>query len=422
MGLIGSFAWIMAGNATYTLCQWAIIVLVAKLSTPEVVGSYAWGLAITAPVMLFCNLQLRALQATDAAGVHPFSAYFALRVLTTGVALLTVVAIVLVLRRPLDTVLVTLAVAAVKAVDNISDITYGLMMRHERMRDVGLSYIVRGLLSVTIVGLSFALTRSLALAVSLMAITSLAVLALLDWRNTLRTLGVHGGGPGLALSLVQAPARELAGLAWLGLPLGAASLLMSWHAAVPIYFLEAHHGLAAVGLFASLSYLALGLRLPVEALAHAASPRVGRLLLEDPRRARRLLTLMVAMGGGFGLAGMLGSAALGSQVLALFYQPDYARHPDVLVLLMASSAVYAVCGILGVALTAARYTWLQLVILSVSLLANVALSSTFIPVHELRGAAWGSLGGSFVWVLAAWGAVFARRPSRQTQVPLVGGG
>ena len=58
--LCADFSWTFAGNAIYAGGQFAMLMLLAKLVPPELVGQYALGLAIVYPVMMLTNLQLRA--------------------------------------------------------------------------------------------------------------------------------------------------------------------------------------------------------------------------------------------------------------------------------------------------------------------------------------------------------------------------
>src|SRR4029079_4222728 len=81
-----NISWISVGNGIRAGCQWGMIAALAKLGTPQIVGQYSLGLAITAPIFLLTGLQLNAIQATDAASEFSFSNYFTLRVLDAGVA------------------------------------------------------------------------------------------------------------------------------------------------------------------------------------------------------------------------------------------------------------------------------------------------------------------------------------------------
>src|SRR4051812_23472007 len=73
----------LSGNLVYAGCQSGVLVALAKLGTPQVVGVYALPLAITSPVMLLSNLQLREVQAPAARREYSPGEYLALRLLCT---------------------------------------------------------------------------------------------------------------------------------------------------------------------------------------------------------------------------------------------------------------------------------------------------------------------------------------------------
>lgn len=82
-----NFSWTFVSNVVYAACQWGMLVVIAKLGSPEMVGQFTLGLAVTAPVMLFTSLHLRAVQATDAKQQYIFGDYLGLRLISTGLAL-----------------------------------------------------------------------------------------------------------------------------------------------------------------------------------------------------------------------------------------------------------------------------------------------------------------------------------------------
>ena len=59
LGLRGNFAWMLVGNGVYAATQWGVLVVIAKLGAPELVGRFALGLAVCAPVFLLSRLALR---------------------------------------------------------------------------------------------------------------------------------------------------------------------------------------------------------------------------------------------------------------------------------------------------------------------------------------------------------------------------
>src|ERR1700730_18006925 len=79
LSLQQNFAWTTIGNVVYSACQWAIVCLLAKLGSPEMVGQYALGLAVTTPVLMLGQLNLRAVLATDVGERHTVRDYCGLR-------------------------------------------------------------------------------------------------------------------------------------------------------------------------------------------------------------------------------------------------------------------------------------------------------------------------------------------------------
>src|ERR1700680_3696421 len=55
LSLRRNFAWTLAGNLIYTACQWAVLIVIVKSTTPAMVGQFALALAVTAPIMILAN-------------------------------------------------------------------------------------------------------------------------------------------------------------------------------------------------------------------------------------------------------------------------------------------------------------------------------------------------------------------------------
>src|SRR5215216_2303218 len=156
-----NFSWTLTGNAVYAASQWGMLVVLAKLSSPEKVGEFALGLAITAPVIMFTNLSLRSVQATDAKHQHQFGDYLALRLITSALALLIITGIVFLAGYREETALVILTIGVAKAIESISDVFYGLLQQQECMERIAKSMMIKGPLSLIALGLGILLTGSI---------------------------------------------------------------------------------------------------------------------------------------------------------------------------------------------------------------------------------------------------------------------
>jgi O-antigen/teichoic acid export membrane protein len=153
-----NFSWTLTGNTVYAASQWGILVLLAKIGNPEIVGQFTLGLAVTAPIFMLTNLQLRAIQATDATQRFRFNDYLGLRLLGTGIALLIVLGITLLGYRQ-ETGLIILLIALAKALESFSDVVYGLLQQHEQMDRVAISLMLRGVFSLVSLGVGLYLTH-----------------------------------------------------------------------------------------------------------------------------------------------------------------------------------------------------------------------------------------------------------------------
>src|ERR1700753_1964641 len=94
-----NFSWTFVGNVIYSGCQWCMLVVLAKLGNPTMVGQYGLALAIATPVYALSTLQLRAVLTT---GVHErihFGEYLGFRLLTTVISMLVIFGMAFGLRR-----------------------------------------------------------------------------------------------------------------------------------------------------------------------------------------------------------------------------------------------------------------------------------------------------------------------------------
>lgn len=376
LSLAANFSWTLAGNLVSALCQWGMLVALARLGNPEAVGKYTLALAVAAPAFMFTNLQLRAVQATDARNLYGLGDYFGLRLATSAAAVVGLVAFAAAGPWPWETAAALLAVTAAKAVESISDVCYGWRQRREEMDHIGVSLMLRGGSSLAAFAAAYYLTRSVVWSVAALAGAWLAVLLAYDLR---------GVRPGLGWDLNFG---ALARLAWLAFPLGIVMMVISLNSNIPRYLIAHSLGEAGVGVFAALACITAGGGTIVDALGQAATPRLAGACAQGDRRE-----FGWTLFGLMGVAGLLGAGGVGvawlagRPFLALFYGPDYAARNDVFVWLMVASAAGYLASSLGYAVTATRYFAAQAPMFLAVTAATALGCWLLVPVHGLRGAA-----------------------------------
>ena len=378
--LRANFAWTLAGNVLYGACQWGMLSALAKLGSPSIVGQFTLGLAVAAPVFMFTNLQLRAVQATDVNVEHGFANYFTLRLLATLLGLVAIVALLPFAGASSAVRAVLLLVAVSKCIECMSDLTAGLLQREEQLRRVAISLMMRGVASVLVFSLAFAYFRNLAISVAAMSGVWLAVLLLYDVPNVRLLIGRNS-------PFLRFDRHELRRLTVLGLPLGWVATFGSLNANIPRYFLQHYLGLADQGIYASLAYLVVAINLVVAALSVSVTTRLARLFAEgNQRQFVRLLTQLSMIGVLIAAVGVPLTFLVGRPLLTLLYRPEYADHVGLLALFVGIAGLGTIGTFLFCGLTAAREFRSQVPVYLTATLIVIAGSALLVPRWGLSGA------------------------------------
>lgn len=383
LSLRHNFAWTLLGNVCYAASQWAILIVLTKTTSPEVVGRFALALAVTGPIIIFASLQLRSVQVTDAAREYAFGDYLALRLGTVVLALAIIAVVAMGGGFRWEVAAVILAMGFARCIEAVSEVYLGLFQSHERMDLVSRSTILKATLSLAGFTAGLFATGSLVGAVAGLATAWFLVFLLFDFRQG-REFAPAGA---LARSLAQP--RRLFALAWLALPLGIGSVLAALEINVPRYFIERQFGERELGIFAAMAYIAaIGGQL-INALGQSASPRLAQYHAAGDRKAfHRLLLKLVGAGLTIGAAAFLLTLVLGRDLLARVYTAEYAEHYRVLVWLMAAAGITFGYIFLGTGLNALRVfrprVPIHLLTLSILILTCFLLGSR----SGLIGVAW----------------------------------
>ncbi len=415
-----NFSWTFAGNLVYVACQWGMLVLLAKLGKPEMVGQFTLGLAITAPVIMFTNLQLRAIQATDAKDQFYFDDYLGLRLLGTGLALLIIAGIALKTGYKGEMLLIILVMGIAKASESISDVFYGLIQQHERMDRIAKSLMIKGPLSLFLLAVGVLLTGSVLGGVVGLAIAWLAVLVAYDipsgalmLQSTSKNLGRNfQTAPLSRIGNIRAhlqprwDSKTLRKLIGLALPLGVVMMLTSLNANIPRYIIERYLGERELGIFAALAYLIVAGGIVVSALGESASPRLAKYYATGNRSAfQSLLLKLVGIAALLGGVGVSVALVAGRQILTLLYRPEYAEQTGLFVWLMVAAGINYIASFLGYGMTAARYFRAQMPLFFLVTSTSALVCFWLVPSKGLQGAVIALIVAALVQTIFSLGVI-----------------
>jgi O-antigen/teichoic acid export membrane protein len=407
-----NFSWTFVGNVIYSGCQWAMLVVLAKVGNPEMVGQYGLAMAVATPVLALSTLQLRAVLTTDVRKRIHFGEYLGFRLLTTLLSLVVIGGIALVMRYPgllggvfagrthysRDSTWVILIVGIAQALEIVSDLYYARMQFYEHMDRIAKSMIVRGALGLGAMGAGIYLTHSVIWGA--LGLTLARALVTLTYDIRKRThVQPHHAGDAQQSREVQEAAEESLRPRWnasvqmellrTSITLGVIAMLVSLLPNIPRYFIAGSQGERALGIFTATAFLVSSGSLIINSLGQSAFVRLAKhYAAGDVREFNSLLLKLVGIAAVLGLGGIGVAVLFGRLLLTLLYRPEYAEHTDVLIAMMVGGAVTYVAGLMASAVTAARCFARQIPLLVTAVASAAIASKVLVPTHGLLGAAF----------------------------------
>jgi len=406
LSLTHNVSWTLVAYIVHAVFKWGILVVLAKLGSPEIVGQFGIAYAIGIPVLMFTDLNLRQIQATDGRNEYLFGHFVALRLTTSLLAILVIsgIAISSGFSWPIKIVIITVGMA--KALESLEDIVYGFLQKYERMDRMGISIICKGFLELVAMALGVYVTGGLMSGIVGLILVRTFIILTYDRRSIHLVLDhSHPGVPTEFLPsrsnfLVYKPIWSkniLPQLAWLSLPVAVAATLISLNGTMPRYFIIHYLGEFDLGIFTALSYVLVGGSMVVMALGLSLSPRLAKYYAQARQAEfRRLMFKGLLMVGLLCFAGVLGAHLWGGGFLTLIYRPEYACQIKVFLWLMIGGTLGFLANFLRSVITAARYLRVQLPIYIVTTLVSMAACYYWIPLYGLIGAAYAVLCSSLL--------------------------
>jgi O-antigen/teichoic acid export membrane protein len=396
LSIRANFAWMFAGNIVYAACQWGILAVMARLGSSELVGRFALGLAISAPVFMFAHLNLRTVQATDTRSEYAFGHYLALRLIAAMAALFGILGFAAVSGYRRETALTVACVALAKTVEAVSDVFYGRLQQRERMDRIALSAMIRGPLSLAAVTVAVWATGSAAWGAAALASAGLTVFVLYDIRVGARAAGA-GGGRALAPLFEW---RRLGRLFLLALPLALASGAASLYDNIPRYALVHFLGESELGVYAAIAYLFVIVDMFVRTMSTSAMVALAGQFTSDCRKFLHTLLKLVGIAALFSALVPVCAAIAPRALLVHLYGEAFAGATAVFLGLAVAAVPVSLATVLSLAVSAARLFWSQMGIHSASVLVAFAVAWHLGPRMGLMGAVYSVAVGAVAKIAA----------------------
>lgn len=375
-----NFTWVLFSNVINGLVKWGIVISIAKLSSPYLLGQYTLATGLVLPVFAFLNFHLRIVYITSSDQQKSFADFLGLRIVTSFTAIVCIAVVAWFMKYDTEVFMVVVSYSFVRGAEALSDILYAPVQKSERMKLMSISIIGRSLISFAVVLITIGITGSLVMAICLMALWETAVSVFVDYKIAAHFL------PGTSKKIRFA---HLGGIVRQSYPLGLAMGITILNSSIPRFILDQFQGIKEVGFFGAIQYFYVASGLIITAINSASIPRLTKYFNSERNDQfnallRKLFLLGISMGG----AGVLFIYFWAPIILKIFYTKEYVSFSTELVLIVIAAAFQYLVAIAASAILSMGRYWNMVAVLSAGAGCTITFGYLLIPNHGVLGAVW----------------------------------
>lgn len=404
----------------HALSQFTLLLLLSRFGGKEVAGHYVLALAVTAPIFLFFDLNLRVARATDHQHGESYSTYIALRFWTLLFAICCALSVGFTFYP--DQMPIIALMTAYRVGDSISNLSYGNMQRAQQTDIVGSALTGRGLIYLAAILIVIPLTSGNEVILA----GVMAAIALL-WaflKDLPRAWQLEEGSPGFGWHALSDGLKNPAGcwrVAKRTIPLGFDAGISSLALNTPRYCIKAWWGADVLGVFGLLTQLAFAIQKFVGAMGHTGVSLLSKHFNENkPKAFWRLFNRLLLGSSALGALSILLGTILIPILLGSFLGPSYDNRLLVFILLLAS-ALTGIQRIAGRATQASgqylNYTLFDVVIFVVSAVCSFLLIEPYGAEGGAAAIAIAFLVGSAVTLIHTYFFLWPTKSKASAEVP-----
>lgn len=183
MDIKKNLLWNTVGSIFYSMCQWVITIIVVYVASYEEAGYLSLAMTMSSSFSAISLFSMRNFQVSDVRGEFATTQYVSSRIWTCGIAF-TVCAICAVFGNSTYQMLCIDAFMLLRVAEAMADVLHGVNQKHDRYNIIGISYILRGIITVGVFSCGLLLVDNLWLILFLMAGINLLVVLCFDWKQT----------------------------------------------------------------------------------------------------------------------------------------------------------------------------------------------------------------------------------------------
>lgn len=339
--------WGVMAQVVFILSQFIILLGLTRFGTIEEVAHFGLATAIAVPVFFFFDLGIRLNVASSSLTGYGFRDFRLLLFcsLSIGAAVLLVIGSIAFSGVEL---IILLLIGAMKAFESISEMSYGVFQKHDRMDIVAGSVILRSLSGALLFLFLVMAGAPIVWGFAAQFVAWASVSIWLDYRGAqAMTRDEPSNDEGRWARIWE--------LARLSVPLALNGLLSALQGSIPRYIIAWLAGATALAQFVVVAYAMQAMTSASMAIADSLVSRFSLFIVEGRRQAlKKVLFKLVALFGFIGATGIILSLTIGDQVVRGLFGPEYAGLGVLLAICLVAATLRSCNNVMLSAILAAR--------------------------------------------------------------------
>jgi O-antigen/teichoic acid export membrane protein len=371
LNILNRAKWLLGGNLIFSLSQWLIMIMIARLASKENLGKYALALAIVLPIYALTNLQLRPLFILDDNGnrKYNYSNFYYLRLLSSFIGILICIIFGFYYN---EILLILLIVAGIKFLESLSDIIYAFYNSKDKTYLISKSLLLKGMGGVLacFLGLTY---FNFNWAIFFILLNYFLIWYFLDNKFILKTKEISQKKLNFKI-LNQA------------IPMGVTLGLVTLQSSIPRIFLNNYESTELVGILSVLSYFVVIGSIFINSICQYLSPKIVKFWINDIKGFIKNYIFMQVISLLFGFFVLFFCYFFGNIILNLVYGEKFIEYEKELNLIMFSGVFLYLSTVNGFTLTSIGYIGKQVYIFGFIVLTTLLSSYILIPRLGMDGA------------------------------------
>ncbi|SFP37702.1 Membrane protein involved in the export of O-antigen and teichoic acid [Butyrivibrio proteoclasticus] len=367
--------WNTVGSIFYSFCQWLMTVVVVYISTYEDAGFLSIAMTMSSSFSAIALFSMRNYQISDVNGEYSVHEYVGSRFLTNIIALVTCTVFSLMK----NTVYMSACVCAfmvIRIAEAFADVLHGQDQKYDRYDYIGISYMIRGLLSIVAYVSILKLTGSLLITLVIVAALNLISVFLWDYRVTNRLENIL---PVISLRVFR--------LLKICAPIVVFSFLLSVHNLYPKTVLSKMLGNEQLGIYSTIATPTLVIQVFAMVAFNPFLPDISRKYqCGDMKDFREIFRKLLLVFSAVIVVCYIMSALLGKIALRILFGQKILEHYDLFIPIITVTILTGIIWVLSAIIIGMRKNAFLISIILVSMLVNVIITKWCISTFGMNGA------------------------------------